>query len=65
MLNKTLIGEISNVIFIPWIFIRFKLLEEIDVKMEMKILSTGANASGYSSMITMNGKKCLVNAGDR
>jgi hypothetical protein len=33
--------------------------------MEMKILSTGANASGYSSMITMNGKKCLINAGDR
>ena len=31
----------------------------------MKILSTGANASGFSSMVTINDKKCLINAGDR
>lgn len=33
--------------------------------MELKILTTGANGSGFSSMITINGNKCLVNAGDR
>lgn len=33
--------------------------------MLIKVLSTGANASGFSLMVTANGKKCLVNAGDR